>query len=69
LLGSRLSLQASVHEADEALSMEFGDGFHLVQEPSFLLSVGLEVALFHPVQILAPFVNGHFVLHGHRSLR
>jgi hypothetical protein len=66
----RLALQASVHEAGQALTMQFGHRFHLVQELTFLLaSGGLDIALFHPAQILASFVNVHFVFVGHFSLR
>jgi len=46
---ARFALQASVHEADQALAVEFGDRLHLIQEPLTPLAVSLEVAPFHPV--------------------
>ena len=64
-----LALQASIHEADEALAVQLGDHFHLIQKPSFLVPVGLDVTPFHPAQILASLINVHFVFCGHFSLQ
>jgi hypothetical protein len=63
-----LALQASVHESDQALAVQFSDRLHLVQEQPLLCSGSLYVPLSHLAQVLESFVNGHFLFCGHSYL-
>jgi uncharacterized protein YybS (DUF2232 family) len=62
-----LSLQAAVHESDQALAVLACHGFHLTQELASLLSVSLRIPLLHLAQVLSFLIYGHLIVNGHVS--
>jgi hypothetical protein len=69
LPASGMSLQVRAQEADEALSVQAGVGFHFVQQTAPFLAVRFLIPFLHPAQILIPLFYGHRFLRVHLHLR
>jgi hypothetical protein len=64
-----LAFQTTIDQSDQAFAMQSSDRFHLIQQPSTLFAISLDVAPFNSMQMFKTIIDWHLVLRGHRSLR